>query len=693
MLKRAMVVLVFVGGCSGGDPQGKTIGAQGGTVTSADGRLTLTIPEGALSADTRFTMTRVERANWAAEIAALEPLSEVYDVQPEGTQFAVPATLRWAFDEPGPVDGPSYSLLVGMSRAAGGAIEPHVSSTASQGAERSAETTITHLSQHWLGARYSLIPLGLLTVVPVGGTQLTGVPWVAASELRIDHIDTAAFLNTNCEFHIRLKSGPLEFDDLRGWMPYTHYEYPAAELSANCSNVETYFPPLIPTLKCVAAGPAAFGLVAGGEKADRSFEVKVECLDPVASGYAWAVDFTKISSVSAASVEKGVDGKYYATAATGVGSVTVLDPTGAPTRQLTFTDATSAVDLTDSYGRGDGSIVIAGTRRGGGGRPFVALIGADDMITWATSFGVGSQDRSSELAYLGAAEGYVVGFGNNFGNGKLQVARFDASGAVSSVLTIGADQEAKADTVSPRTGGGYFIAGIRYTGPAGQPPTGNDTVLVAMNTNDTIAWQKILSNGGRVFADKLLPLADGGVLAIGTVQDLNSTTSDGLLMRFASDGTLTWQKRYPTVVFRSAIETASGFRVAGESGTDMALFELGSDGTTTSARTYNDSGANEDEYSRGLGANAGGGVTLVGYRHAGPSWQVFDTAADGTVTGCGDGMIGASLSVAAFAGSTSLVDVAESALSVTVDSAPSTAAAPALSPVRADKTPANTCGP
>ncbi len=61
------------------------VAAQGGTVAAPGGGATLTIPAGALGADTDITLSVLPAANGS--------LSPIYDFGPDGTTFATPATL------------------------------------------------------------------------------------------------------------------------------------------------------------------------------------------------------------------------------------------------------------------------------------------------------------------------------------------------------------------------------------------------------------------------------------------------------------------------------------------------------------------------------------------------------------------------------------------------------------------------
>ena len=65
------------------------IGPNGGTIVSADGRLTLEFPPGALANDTNITVQRIEPSALPAELADLTP-EFAYELGPDGLQFPVP---------------------------------------------------------------------------------------------------------------------------------------------------------------------------------------------------------------------------------------------------------------------------------------------------------------------------------------------------------------------------------------------------------------------------------------------------------------------------------------------------------------------------------------------------------------------------------------------------------------------------
>jgi hypothetical protein len=69
----------------------QTVGTAGGTVTSADGDLTVDIPAGALPSDLSISVKKEATSPAAGNIGA------VYEIGPTGTQFAKPVTLTFNY--------------------------------------------------------------------------------------------------------------------------------------------------------------------------------------------------------------------------------------------------------------------------------------------------------------------------------------------------------------------------------------------------------------------------------------------------------------------------------------------------------------------------------------------------------------------------------------------------------------------
>lgn len=114
-----------------------SIGTAGGLVRSADGRVTLRIPAGALTADTVFTIVPASSAPPGA-------IGRAYDLGPEGTPFMVPATITVSYDAA--LLGTLPGDAVVLATAANGTWTPQPGSLIDPNAHVVSALT-THLSQ------------------------------------------------------------------------------------------------------------------------------------------------------------------------------------------------------------------------------------------------------------------------------------------------------------------------------------------------------------------------------------------------------------------------------------------------------------------------------------------------------------------------------------------------------------------
>jgi hypothetical protein len=79
-------------------PQGRTIGPKGGVVLSDDGLLKLTIPPGALDRGTPISITAVDAEDSTAAVLDTT-LRGAYRFEPDGTEFAEPATVEYTLED------------------------------------------------------------------------------------------------------------------------------------------------------------------------------------------------------------------------------------------------------------------------------------------------------------------------------------------------------------------------------------------------------------------------------------------------------------------------------------------------------------------------------------------------------------------------------------------------------------------
>lgn len=99
----------------------ETIGPAGGTVTSGDGRLTLTFPPGALPAENTITIETTDPGNPPSEFQGIE-VDNSYDLRPDGLSFDQPVTASFNIGGDPQQDDDSLALpLALLLTAANGA--------------------------------------------------------------------------------------------------------------------------------------------------------------------------------------------------------------------------------------------------------------------------------------------------------------------------------------------------------------------------------------------------------------------------------------------------------------------------------------------------------------------------------------------------------------------------------------------
>ncbi len=116
------VGLVTPVGVPTGNADSKTIGSGGGSITSADGRFTITIPAGALATDKTITVQPISNTNVAGTGTA-------YRTKPDGEIFAKPVTLTFHYTDADTTGsfieamGIAYQDSKGVWQGSGGSID------------------------------------------------------------------------------------------------------------------------------------------------------------------------------------------------------------------------------------------------------------------------------------------------------------------------------------------------------------------------------------------------------------------------------------------------------------------------------------------------------------------------------------------------------------------------------------------
>ncbi len=153
----------FDHGTSTGPATTMTIGAAGGALTSADGRITLTVPAGALTADTMLSVEPITNT-------VLLGIQSAYRLGPDGTTFTQPATVTFTYAAADTAGSSTDALDIGYQDSSG-AWHAYGSPTLDTGASTVSVST-SHLSDWSLLLGWQIVP-GSATVQPTGSIGLT----------------------------------------------------------------------------------------------------------------------------------------------------------------------------------------------------------------------------------------------------------------------------------------------------------------------------------------------------------------------------------------------------------------------------------------------------------------------------------------------------------------------------------------
>lgn len=250
----------------------------------------------------------------------------------------------------------------------------------------------------------------------------------------------------------------------------------------------------------------------------------------------------------------------------------------------------------------DGGFLIAGsTKSFGAGIDDFWLLKLDSSgdVQWQKTYGSNQSDTAYSAAET-ADGGFIVTGTTAFlgGSAHFFVLKLDPSGDYEWQRIFGNFSLAEfSPTIAPTSDGGYILAG--------SSPTGNwQTVLIKLNSNGNLQWQKFYQPGGVAVAGQkiLIQEATGGGYVVLTQTWINSIFGLGFL-KINSTGDLQWFKLFELNQFsniRDFDQTSDGgFILVGAcndvgTGTIGAwLLKLNSSGNVQWQKTYDTTGYDE----------------------------------------------------------------------------------------------------
>ena len=197
-------------------------------------------------------------------------------------------------------------------------------------------------------------------------------------------------------------------------------------------------------------------------------------------------------------------------------------------------------------------------------RPVAAAASSGLTLLTQTTWGGTDSDVTEGTAVGSDGSSYLVGFTRSFGGTapKLFTIKFDAAGALAWQRTwevpggfIG--HEARDVAVAPD--GSVYVAGSTFV-------NGNGILLLKFASDGALLWQR--SWGGNGFAQSVAVAPDGAVYVTGSTRSGSFGDQDLFVTKLSSDGTLAWSKSWGTA---GATEEGQGVAV----GSDGSVYVAG----------------------------------------------------------------------------------------------------------------------
>jgi uncharacterized delta-60 repeat protein len=256
------------------------------------------------------------------------------------------------------------------------------------------------------------------------------------------------------------------------------------------------------------------------------------------------------------------------------------------------TDYASSMQVTT-----DGGYILAGTTESygaGSSDVFLLKYETNGTLTWAKTAGGSSFDRAASVAQT-TDGGYIVAGGTvSFGEGSQDVflLKYDSSGTLSWAKTIGGSGDDWGTAVEQTSDDGYIVSAYTTSYGAG----GRDILLLKYDSSGVLSWARTAGGSGDEIAysvEQTTP--DNGYIVAGFTVSYGAGGSDVFLLKYETNGTLTWARTAGGPVWDSANavkQTAdNGYIVAGFMGGDgpnqgdILLLKYDSSGTLTWAKT------------------------------------------------------------------------------------------------------------
>ncbi|MEO0140675.1 MAG: hypothetical protein ABIM88_03905 [candidate division WOR-3 bacterium] len=270
-----------------------------------------------------------------------------------------------------------------------------------------------------------------------------------------------------------------------------------------------------------------------------------------------------------------------------------------------------------------GGYVVAGYTEsyGAGGDILVLKLNPDGSIAWAKAFG--GSDYECAYSIIQSLEGgyAVTGRTSSFGAGgsDILVLKLNPDGSLAWAKTFGGSSEDAAYAMLQSSDGGYLVVG--YTQSFGVEYV--DILVLKLNPDGSLAWARTFGGNLGDYAQSVIQTQDGGYAVAGYTASFGAGSSDVLVLKLNSDGSLAWARTFggtgPDGALSLTQASDGGYILAGYTYSfgagswDFLVLKMNPNGSLAWAKTF---GGADYEYANFVTQASDGGYILAGYTHS-----------------------------------------------------------------------------
>lgn len=242
----------------------------------------------------------------------------------------------------------------------------------------------------------------------------------------------------------------------------------------------------------------------------------------------------------------------------------------------------------------------------------------DEDILWDKTFGGASADGAKSVIETNDGGLLICGYTYSAGEGHSDVLllKTDANGNKTWIKTYGSQCFEYGNSAIQTSDGGYLITGFTTASDNGA----QDALLIKTDTSGNQEWIKFLGDSMNDEFKSAIEI-DGNFYALGHTEQAGAGESDIYLVKFSSDGTVIWEKKYGGTKSEMGTElhvnSQGNLIMVGAEGSttanmDFYLLEVDKDGNSLWSRHYGSPGAFPFDWAHSGTATKDGGYLLLG---------------------------------------------------------------------------------